>query len=130
MERKDRGARRRLPPRGAAGATMEVSRRQQKRELRAGREKTPHPARNFGPYTRHVVRHASHRGGWLGSFGRGLFGVGLLGLGACSGQEATSVSLPVRVDARDLEPVESDRGYSIELSEARLVVTDLKFAIA
>jgi hypothetical protein len=38
--------------------------------------------------------------------------------------------LPVRVDARDLEPVETDRGYTIELSEARLVVTDLKFAIA
>jgi hypothetical protein len=50
--------------------------------------------------------------------------------GGCSGEEATSVSLPVRVDARDLEPVESDRGYTIELSEARLVVTDLKFAIA
>jgi hypothetical protein len=65
-----------------------------------------------------------------GLLGMGLLGMGPLGLGGCSGEEATRVSVPVRVDARDLEPVESNRGYTIELSEARLVVTDLKFAIA
>lgn len=51
-------------------------------------------------------------------------------LAGCSGQEATRVNLPVRVDARDLAPFESGWAYTIELSEARLVVTDLKFAIA
>jgi hypothetical protein len=59
-----------------------------------------------------------------------LLWLGLPGLGGCSGQEATRVDLPVRVDASDLEPIDSNRGYTIQLSEARLVVTDLKFAIA
>lgn len=62
-------------------------------------------------------------------FGLAL-GLGWLGIWGCSGEEATSVNLPVRVDARDIEPVETDRGYTIELSEARLVATDLKFAVA
>lgn len=53
-----------------------------------------------------------------------------LALVGCSGVEATRVNLPVRVDARDLEPVDTDRGYTVELSEARLVGTDLKFAVA
>jgi hypothetical protein len=56
--------------------------------------------------------------------------LGLLGLAGCSGEEATRVNLPVRVDARDLEPVDSDLVYTVELSEARLAVSDLKFAIA
>jgi hypothetical protein len=40
------------------------------------------------------------------------------------------VSLPVRADAHDIEVIETDRGYTIELSEARLAVADLQFAIA
>jgi hypothetical protein len=89
-----------------------------------------------------VIRRLLHRGGALCSrllcsgllgpswLGLGLLGLGMMGLGACSGEEATRVNLPVRVGAPDLEPLETNRGYTIELSEARLVVTDLKFAVA
>lgn len=85
------------------------------------------------------------RGGWV-SAGRGsgrvardhtpapgslaVLGLCALALSGCSGEEATRVSLPVHVEASDLAPVETDRGYTVELSEARLVVSDLKFAIA
>jgi hypothetical protein len=53
-----------------------------------------------------------------------------LALLACGAEEPSRVSLPVRADARDIEVIETDRGYTIELSEARLAVADLQFAIA
>ncbi|HTV23211.1 MAG TPA: hypothetical protein VMG12_31195 [Polyangiaceae bacterium] len=58
-----------------------------------------------------------------------LLGCYLVAATGCSAEEAARVNLPVQVDARDLEPVDSDWGYTVELSEARLVVTDLKFAV-
>jgi hypothetical protein len=54
----------------------------------------------------------------------------VVALVGCGAEEAYRVSLPVRADAHDIEVIETDRGYTIELSEARLAVADLQFAIA
>jgi hypothetical protein len=40
------------------------------------------------------------------------------------------VALPVMVDSRGMTPVQTDLGYDVTLSEARLVVDDLQFTIA
>ena len=40
------------------------------------------------------------------------------------------MSLLVRADARDIAGVETDRGYTVELAEARLALADLRFAVA
>lgn len=49
---------------------------------------------------------------------------------ACAGgEEAARVELPLRADARHTEPVVTDLGYEIQLSEARLMLADLEFAI-
>lgn len=54
-------------------------------------------------------------------------GVGL----ACSpAEEPARVEVPVVVDGSLLVPHENDLGYDVELSEARLVVQDLTFAVA
>jgi hypothetical protein len=61
---------------------------------------------------------------WLGS----LIAVGSV---ACSdAQEAERVALPVVVDNSGMTPVQTDLGYFVTLSEARLVVDDLQFTIA
>jgi hypothetical protein len=53
------------------------------------------------------------------------------GSGACSdAQEAVRVTLPVVVDNSGMTPVQTDLGYDVTLSEARLVVDDLQFSIA
>lgn len=50
---------------------------------------------------------------------------------ACSdAQEAERVALPVVVDNRGMTPVQTDLGYDVTLSQARLVVDDLEFTIA
>lgn len=98
-------------------------------------EKTPHVVPCRLPYSRAVLRRLFHaRIGILrGEGGCGAviaIALGLSGFAGCSGEEAARVSVPVRVDARDLQPLETDRGYRVELSEARLVARDLRFAVA
>lgn len=58
--------------------------------------------------------------------------MGLLGaVASCSSaKEATRVELPVQVDASALMPIETDLGYTVELTQARIMVKDLTFAIA
>lgn len=48
----------------------------------------------------------------------------------CGAEEASRLSLPVHADARHIEVVETDRGYTVELAEARLALADLRFALA
>ncbi len=48
----------------------------------------------------------------------------------CGAEEASRLMLPVHAGAHDIEAVETDRGYTIELAEARLALTDLRFAAA
>ncbi|HXS15769.1 MAG TPA: hypothetical protein VN764_01185 [Polyangiaceae bacterium] len=53
----------------------------------------------------------------------------VLGVGACSApQEAEHVELTVETDATQLGPVTTNLGYSVELTEARIMVRDLTFA--
>src|SRR5688572_33286699 len=52
------------------------------------------------------------------------------GLVACGGaEEAARVALPVHVEAPSLQ-VETNLGYSVELSEVRLAIENLEFAVA
>jgi len=52
------------------------------------------------------------------------------GLVACGGaEEAARVALPVYVEAPSLQ-VETNLGYSVELSEVRLAIENLEFAVA
>lgn len=46
----------------------------------------------------------------------------------CGAKEASRLTLPVRADAH-LEAVDTDRGYTVELAEARLSLADLRFAV-
>ena len=60
-----------------------------------------------------------------------LTGLLLLCAAACSDpKESVVVELPVHVDASALETTETDLGYAVELSEARIMVKDLTFAMA
>ena len=55
----------------------------------------------------------------------------VVGLVACQApEEAVQVELPVVADASRLEPVTTDLGYEVELSEVRIMVKDFTFAIA
>lgn len=55
----------------------------------------------------------------------------LLGVASCAGaEEPVRVELPVAVDPSGMLPVQTDLGYDIELSEARLVIDDLQFTMA
>jgi len=55
----------------------------------------------------------------------------VLGVFSCAGaQEPERVELPVKVADRGVMPVETDLGYEVTLSEARLVIDDLQFTIA
>lgn len=53
-----------------------------------------------------------------------------VGVGACSApQEAQQVELVVETDATELRRVSTNLGYSVELTEARITVRDLTFAL-
>lgn len=55
----------------------------------------------------------------------------VLGLSACSApQEAVRVERSVVLDAGDIKALTNDLGYEVELTEARMMVRDLTFAIA
>lgn len=55
----------------------------------------------------------------------------VLGLSGCSApQEAVRVELSVALDAGAIKAVTNDLGYEVELTEARMMVQDLTFAIA
>lgn len=56
--------------------------------------------------------------------------VATAGIGCASGAEPARVALPVLVDGSGMGPTQSDLGYEVRLSEARLVVQDLVFAVA
>lgn len=45
-------------------------------------------------------------------------------------QEAPRVQVPVATDPSGIEPVTTDLGYRVELSEARAIIEDLRFTIA
>jgi hypothetical protein len=54
-----------------------------------------------------------------------------LGLGACaSAEEPPRVELPVGVGGGGIATVQTNLGYEVTLSEARLVIDDVEFAIA
>jgi len=50
--------------------------------------------------------------------------------GACAGEEAAVVEVPVVVDASGFAPVVTDLGYTVTVSEARAVIGDLGFTTA
>ncbi len=59
-----------------------------------------------------------------------LLGLGLLTCSACDDpEEPARVELPVVVDASGIAVVETNLGYQVELTEARVAVDDLTFAI-
>jgi hypothetical protein len=51
-------------------------------------------------------------------------------LGCSGAEEPPRVELPVVVNSDGMAPVETDLGYRVELSEARLVIDDVEFTIA
>jgi hypothetical protein len=69
--------------------------------------------------------HGFDRLAWSGSC------LAVCAVSACSGpQEAKRVELPVVTDGAGLEAVTTDLGYEVELSDARVVVDDLRFTVA
>lgn len=62
---------------------------------------------------------------------RGILGVGALGVCGCGGpEEAPRVELPVVVDPSGITAVDTNLGYQVELTEARVMVEDIVFTIA
>lgn len=57
-------------------------------------------------------------------------GLSLSVLGCSDAEEPPRVELPVTVNPDGMAPVETDLGYRVELSEARLVIDDVEFTIA
>lgn len=55
---------------------------------------------------------------------------GMGGVGCNEAIEPAQVELPVRLDASGMEPVTTNLGYQVELSEARVAVRDFGFTIA
>jgi hypothetical protein len=53
-----------------------------------------------------------------------------LSAGCAGAEEATRLALPVVVDASGTARVQTDLGYDVTLSEARLVIDDLEFTMA
>lgn len=49
---------------------------------------------------------------------------------ACAGEEAAQLTLPVRVDASQLAPVTNDLGWTVTLTQVRLVASSLELTIA
>lgn len=56
--------------------------------------------------------------------------LGVSELAACGPSEAPRVELPVVIDGSVLEPATNDLGWTVELSEARVVIEDLRFTTA
>jgi hypothetical protein len=56
--------------------------------------------------------------------------VALFATGCAGAEEATRLALPVVADASGMTPVQTDLGYDVKLSEARLVIDDLEFTMA
>jgi hypothetical protein len=57
-------------------------------------------------------------------------GLAMSGIACSDAEEAERVALPVVVDNSGMTPVQTDLGYLVTLSEARLVVDNLQFTIA
>lgn len=56
---------------------------------------------------------------------------GLVAVSACGGShEAPRVDVPVVVESGGMAPIQTNLGYAVELSDARLALEDLEFAIA
>ena len=68
---------------------------------------------------------------WAAAWSQGcVWAAASITMACASAEEPARVALPVMVDNRGMTPVQTDLGYDVTLSEARLVVDDLQFTIA